>query len=135
MSSLGGDIPSDQSSKEDGSLTAEEIEAFSIILSSGSGTEAAAEFLIQQISTDLGVEVDIDIVTANMDNLDVVVSSFNTLVNSLNRAQLIRAYNSAPLQAILQALQAAAQVVEDDNEEDELASDTSAAILLLLKLL
>ena len=84
------------------------------------------------------MDVDIDVVTANIDNLDVVVSNFNTLVSSLNRTQLIRAYGSAPLQAILQALQAAVQVVDDDDErEDELevSPETNAAILILLKLL
>ncbi len=116
-------------------LTAEEIQAFNTLLSGGPDTATAANFLGDQISGDIGVEVDINVVTASAANLELVVSRFNSLIANLDSAQLRAAYTSAPLQAILQALQVAVQSVSDDSDTLPDSQRTETARLILLELL
>ncbi len=114
-------------------LTTEEIQAFNTILAGGPDAEAAANFLVQQISADIGVDLEMALIAASGSNLDIVVNNFNTLVNSLNRTQLLGAFQSASLQAILQALQAAVRASREP--EELLDGGESISILFLLKLL
>lgn len=112
-------------------LSVEDIQAFNTILSGGADAEIAANFLVQQMSADIGVDLDLELIAASGDNLNIVVSNVNTLVRNLNRAQLIRAVRSAPLQAILQSLRAAVDAAEDD----EVLAGGNTAVLIRLKLL
>ncbi len=115
-------------------LTTEEIQAFNTLLS-GSFDSTAADFLVDQISEDIGVEVDINVIPASAANLELVVSRFNSLVASLNSEQLRAAYASAPLQAILQALRVAVRSVDDDSSDLSDLQGTEVANLILLELL
>ncbi|NEQ49260.1 MAG: hypothetical protein F6K11_03880 [Leptolyngbya sp. SIO3F4] len=117
------------------SLTTEEIQAFNTLLSGGSDTAAEVDFLVDQISEDVGLEIDINVVAASAANLELVVDSFNNLIASLNGEQLRAAYASAPLQAILQALRAAVQSVDDDANDESDSQQAEAASLILLELL
>ncbi|MEM1238541.1 MAG: hypothetical protein AAGI45_01750 [Cyanobacteria bacterium P01_H01_bin.26] len=124
-------------------LTPEEIQSFNQLLSNGLEADAAARFLAQQISEDICagseadtcVGVDIDAVVASAGNLRAAVGNVNRLVESLNRDQLIRAYGSAPLQAILQSLRVAVQTADGDLDELSALEGTESAVLILLKLL
>ena len=106
-------------------LTPEEIQSFNQLLANGPEADAAARFLAQRISEDICagseadtcVGVDIDAVVASAGNLRAAVGNVNRLVESLKRDQLIQAYSSAPLQAILQSLRVAVQAADGDLDE------------------
>lgn len=115
-------------------LTPEEVQAFNALFSGGAEAEAAADFLVEQISDDIGVDLEIDLISASGGNLEIVVDNFNTLIDSLSRPQLILALRSAPLQAILQSLQAAIAATDSEDEED-LVVNGNAPVLILLRLL
>lgn len=121
-------------------LTSEEIAAFDALLTGGAEAEAALAFLVEQISADLDTPVDVSVVSVSVNNLRAVVARFNALIASLNQGQLLRAFQSAPLQALLRALQAASQVADvcdgDINDCHLSAADldeSTAAILILLQ--